>query len=88
MIESSTRLRSCSPRYAARRESTSAVAGSRHLTVLERRFADSIWPRGERHDSASVSHAEPPLCALILVECLVTEDAPEGLIYMGQLLAA
>ena len=26
---------------------------------------------------------EPPLCALILVECLVTEDAPNGLICMG-----
>ena len=25
----------------------------------------------------------PPLCALILVECLVTEDAPNGLICMG-----
>jgi len=25
-----------------------------------------------------------PLCALILVSCLVTEDAPNGLIGMGQ----
>ena len=28
--------------------------------------------------------AEPPLCVLILVECLVTEDAPNRLIGMGQ----
>jgi hypothetical protein len=26
---------------------------------------------------------DPPLCALILVECLVMEDAPNGLICVG-----
>jgi hypothetical protein len=30
---------------------------------------------------------EPPLCALILVECLVTEDAPKWLICIGRRLA-
>ena len=30
---------------------------------------------------------DPPLCALILVDCLVTEDAPNGLIGMGKQLA-
>jgi hypothetical protein len=31
----------------------------------------------------TASTRDPPLCALILVECLVTEDAPNGLICMG-----
>ncbi len=29
------------------------------------------------------TNKEESLCALILVECLVTEDAPNGLICMG-----
>jgi hypothetical protein len=31
---------------------------------------------------------EPPICALVHVDCLVTADVPNGLIRIGQQLAA
>jgi hypothetical protein len=36
----------------------------------------------------TAARASPPICALVHVDCLVTADAPNGLIRIGQQLAA
>jgi len=53
------------------------MPNQRHPSPLTRTRHDARTECDER------SRAVPPICALILVDCLVTKDAPNGLICMG-----
>ena len=60
----------------------------RHQQAASRPVRAPTFPRERPTQLRQASEREPPDCTLIRVDCLVTADAPNGLICIGQRLGA